>query len=80
MSHEEVLSIAVIVMGALSALLWLIPSPCKCEKCGFHVNERRMAAEADRAQRHREYHVISHKAWGDTCKACKAGNEGDKPS
>jgi len=38
-----ILQMAVIFMSAFTALLWLLPAPCKCEKCAFHTNERRVA-------------------------------------
>lgn len=37
-----ILQMAVIVMGALTTFLWLLPGPCQCAKCAVHVNERRM--------------------------------------
>jgi hypothetical protein len=52
---------ALVVVGALALLLWAIPGPCKCEKCGFHVNERRMAEAHQRDLQH-DY---QHKTFGD---------------
>lgn len=68
----------VIVMGA-TVLLHRIPGPCQCEKCGFHVNERRMEAERKRVKSHRHLHVWLDIPWGDEkCPGCRAGNEGDR--
>lgn len=44
MSHEQLLLVALVGMFLLVVAVWAIPGPCACEKCGFHVNERRMEA------------------------------------
>lgn len=64
MTPVEALTYAVVMAAACSYLLWLLPGPCKCEKCAFHVNERRVARLAkDEAQRE-EVHNINHKGFG----------------
>lgn len=44
MSPLDVCHLALVAVGGLVVLLWALPAPCRCEKCGFHVNERRLAA------------------------------------
>jgi hypothetical protein len=58
--HLLVLSaaLAVAMLGAL--LLYLAPGPCRCEKCGFHVNERRVA----QARQKEIQHDAAHKGFG----------------
>lgn len=79
LSGLDLLSIALVVAMAGSVLLNKLPGPCQCEKCGFHVNERRMDAERERASRHRTLHFnYPHIPWGDErCMQCKLGHEDD---
>lgn len=44
MSPLDITHGALVLLGALILLLWAIPSPCRCDHCGFHTNERRMKA------------------------------------
>lgn len=60
MSHIDVLSLALAIAMLGALLLYLMPGPCRCEKCGFHVNERRMAAERQRELKH----DVAHKGFG----------------
>lgn len=67
----ELLSYATLMGMCVSYLLWLLPGRCRCEKCSFHVNERRVARlEADRVrveERERQIvlrHDAEHKGWG----------------
>lgn len=55
-----VLQIALVFVGALAVILWMLPSPCSCEKCAFHVNEKRM----ERARQAEAQHDIQHKGFG----------------
>lgn len=68
----EALTYALLVAAACTYLIWLLPGPCRCEQCSYHVNERRMArmraaeeaekAQAERkAERKAEYHEFLHK-------------------
>lgn len=62
-----VLQAALIVAGALGVLLWRLPGPCACEQCGFHVNERRMAALKREEKRLADIamaHDTDHKGFG----------------
>jgi len=55
-----VLQGALAAAGALGVLLWLVPGECRCEKCAFHANERRMAA----VRRAEIEHDAAHKGFG----------------
>lgn len=66
MNEQEVMSTLMLnkgalalALGALAYLRWWA-SECRCEKCGFHVNEARMkrAREADKD------HSDTHRSWG----------------
>ena len=76
----DALLIGIVVIMALSIVQRLIPGPCQCEKCGFHVNERRMQAEVKRKKRHQNLHdQFNIMPWGDKrCPGCRAGNESDR--
>jgi hypothetical protein len=37
----EMLTYAVVAASACSYLIWKLPGPCACEKCGYHVQERK---------------------------------------
>lgn len=56
--------IEVVILGlmAAAALLWAIPTPCRCEKCGFHVNERNV----ERMKQIELRHEAEHRGFGDT--------------
>jgi hypothetical protein len=67
MTPVEALTYAVVMAAAASYLLWLLPGPCRCDQCSFHVNERRMA----KARAAEEYmgqeelrHEAAHKGFG----------------
>lgn len=48
-----------LLVVALAALIWAIPSPCKCDKCSHHVHERaqikRLKIEHDHDRAHKGY-------------------------
>jgi hypothetical protein len=71
------------VMMAGAVMLHILPAPCKCEKCGFHVNERRVSRETERERvrvvRHRHFHNFYHTKWGDVrCPDCRDGHSDDQ--
>jgi hypothetical protein len=79
MATGEFTQIAMAIAMAGAVLLWLLPSPCKCEKCGFHVNERRVRHEENRAESHRNMHSYWKYPWGDErCGSCRKGHADDK--
>lgn len=66
MPPVEALTYAVVMAAAASYLIWLLPGPCKCEKCGFHVNERAMArlkAKEDEERRAADQAALQHDYW-----------------
>jgi len=47
---------ALVGLGFLVVMVWALPGPCACQKCGFHANERRMAALRRAEARHDAQH------------------------
>lgn len=79
MIDPNVLTGALIVMMLGAGLLHILPKPCTCEKCGFHVNEKRIADERARVKRHKDLHRYLNMPWGDDrCPGCRAGNKEDE--
>ncbi len=67
MSHEEALSWALVLALALVYVYgWLDRKGCRCEKCAFHTNERRMAIlkqKEDFERRQADQADLQHDYW-----------------
>jgi hypothetical protein len=61
------LQIALVIVGGLAVILWAIPGPCVCTSCGFHVNERRMAAARQEELNHDYAHKHGLSCGDDDC-------------
>ena len=60
MTPLDITHIALVIVGTLVVVLWLLPAPCRCEHCGFHIEERRV-----KQVRAKEIeHDAAHKGFG----------------
>jgi hypothetical protein len=53
---DVVLQLAICGLLICATGLYYIPGPCKCDKCSFHVNERRMKRERAAEEAHDHAH------------------------
>jgi hypothetical protein len=70
LDHQTTEAILYGVIIILAALAW--SRGCRCGKCAFHINERRMAD----LRQQEEQHDYAHRMWDDCgTKACPRNGE-----
>lgn len=47
---------ALLIVTTGAVFLWALPGECRCDKCGYHVNQRRMEKERKRELEHDRAH------------------------
>lgn len=64
--------LAAVILGALALIAFITwDRGCQCEKCGFHTNERRMAALKQAETDHDYSHRVGFECGDKTCKRNK---------
>jgi hypothetical protein len=80
LADPQVIAIAISVLVAGALALFVLPHPCQCKHCSYHLHEHKVDAEKRRVREHRMRHHMYNIPWGDPiCAQCSLGHRNDEP-